>query len=84
MFIGRWDATLKENGVPAERAAEIVSRIRFGDYYPPFSNFNYGPAGTLLVQRVRPVRDLDAEEQKEIRLSLQVPPGTSEWDVLDS
>jgi hypothetical protein len=36
------------------------------------------------VQRVRPVRDLDAQEQKEIPLgSCSVPPGSLEWDVFD-
>lgn len=84
VYIRRWEETLNENGVPAERAAEILSRIRFEDYYPPFSYFNYGPAGTLLVQRVRPVRDLDAEEQKVMDLNSVVPRGSSEWDVFDS
>ena len=84
VLVGRWDATFRENSVPAERSAELLSGIRFGDYYPPFSFFNYGPAGTLLVQRVRPLRDLDAEEQKEMSLNSVVPRGSSEWDVLDS
>ncbi len=84
VIIGRWEATLRENQVPAERAAQIMSGVGFGDSYPPLGWFNYGPAGTFLVQRVRPVRDLDAEEQKEIRLSLLVPPASSEWDVFDS
>jgi len=83
VFLGRWEATLRENGASAERTAEILSGIRFGENYPPFSWFTYGPARTLLVQRVRPMRDLDAEEQKDIRLSLQIPPARSEWDVFD-
>jgi hypothetical protein len=83
VIIGRWEATLEENSVPAERAAEVLSGIRFGDKYPPLGWFSYGPAGTFLVQRVRPVRDLDAEEQKELRLGLLVPPASSEWDVFD-
>jgi len=83
VFMGRWDALLRENRVPAERAAEVKSAIRFADTYLPYCNFRSGPAATLLVQRVRPVRDLDAEERKEIRLNLMVPPGTSEWDVFD-
>ena len=83
VIMGRWDATLRENGVRAERAAEILSGIRFGNNYPPFGGFSHGPAGTFIVQRVWPVRDLDAEEQKEIRPSLLVPPGSSEWDVFD-
>jgi len=84
VFIERWDEYLHDIGVPAERAAEIRSSVRFGDTYPAFTRFTCGPAGTLLVQRVRPVRDLDVQEQKEIPLgSFSVPPGSLEWDVFD-
>jgi hypothetical protein len=84
VFIRRWDEYLQDNGVPAERAAEIKSSVRFADTYSAFTRFTCGPAGTLLVQRVRPVRDLDVQEQKEIPLgSFSVPPGSLEWDVFD-
>ena len=44
-----------------------------------------GPAGTLLVQRVWPVRDLDEAGRKEFTLDQQyVPPGSTEWDVFDA
>ena len=84
VLVGRWEATFRENRVPAERAGELLSGIKFADNYPPFCRFSYGPAGTLLVQRVLPVRELAAEEQKEMSLNSAVPPGRSEWDVFDS
>jgi hypothetical protein len=84
VFIGRWEATFEENRVPADRASELLAGIRFADNYPPFRWFSYGPAGTLLVQRVRPVRDLDEDEQEQIRLNVMSPPGSSEWDVFNS
>jgi hypothetical protein len=83
VLIGLWDAMLRENRVPAQRAAEIKSGIRFAGAYPAFSWYACGPEATLLVQRVRPVRDLDAEELKAIRLSFGRAPGSSEWDVFD-
>jgi hypothetical protein len=84
VFMRRWDGYLQDNGVPAERAAEIKSTVRFADTYAAFTRFTCGPAGTLLVQRVRPVRDLDEQEQKELPLgTFSVPPGSLEWDVFD-
>jgi hypothetical protein len=83
VLIGLWDAMLQENRVPAERAAEIKSGLRFGDTYPAFSSYACGPEATLLMQRVRPVRDLDAEELKRINLRNNRAPGSSEWDVFD-
>jgi hypothetical protein len=70
--------------VPADRWDEIKSAISFADAYPPYSWFSMGPAGTLLVQRVWPVRDLDEDGRKEFTLDQQyVPPGRTEWDVFD-
>lgn len=83
-FMRRWDEFLRENSVPADRWAEIKARIAFADTYPSYVWFDNGPAGTLLVQRVRPVRDLNAEVRKGLRVNQQyVPPGSSEWDVFD-
>jgi hypothetical protein len=59
LFLWRWDELLRENSVPADRWAEIKSRIDFADTYQPYAWYDMGPAGTLLVQRVWPVRDLD-------------------------
>ena len=80
----RWEEYLRENSVPAERWAEIKSAIGFSDTYPVYTWFGSGPAGTLLVERVRPVRDLDAEQRSKLRVNqVYVPPGSSEWDVFD-
>ena len=79
------DEVLKERGVPSGRAAEIRSRIRFEDHYPAFRRLNCGPEGTLLVQRVRPLREIDAAERTLLRTgpTSPRPPGTPEWDVFD-
>jgi hypothetical protein len=83
-FMARWEEYLWEHNVPADRWAEIKSRIGFSDTYPPYRTFGPGPAGTLLVRRVRPMRDLSAEELTDIDVhQVYVPPGSSEWDVFD-
>jgi hypothetical protein len=83
-YMARWDEYLRENSVPADRWSEIKARIAFADAYPAYVWFDNGPAGTLLVERVWPVRDLDAETRKDLRVNQQyVPPGSSEWDVFD-
>ena len=84
LFLWRWDELARKNNAPADRWAEIKSTISFADTYPPYACFRMGPAGTLLVQRVWPVRDLDAEGRKDFLLRQQyVPPGSTEWDVFD-
>jgi len=84
IFLSRWDQVAREAGAPAERWQQFRSRITFADAYPPFAWFSMGPGGTLLVQRVWPVRDLDEEGRKEFTLDQQyVAPGSSEWDVFD-
>jgi len=84
LILGRWDELARKNNAPADRWAEIKSTISFADTYPPYACFRMGPAGTLLVQRVWPVRDLDAEGRKDFLLRQQyVPPGSTEWDVFD-
>jgi len=83
-FMERWEEYLRENSVPADRWAEIKSAIDFSDAYPAYVYFGSGPAGTLLVERVRPVRDLGIEERTDLLVHQQyVPPGSSEWDVFD-
>jgi hypothetical protein len=76
-----FDAFAQQNQMPLERAAEIKSRMRFEKMYPAYSRFVCGPAGTLLVRRIRPVRELD-EAQLLANLGTD-PPGADEWDVFD-
>lgn len=83
-FMERWEEYLRENNVPADRWAEVKSAIDFSDAYPSYVYFGSGPAGTLLVERVRPVRELGQAELEDLQVNQQyVPPGRSEWDVFD-
>ncbi len=83
VMMERFDQLVAEYNVPADQAAAFKSRVRFEDYYPVYSRFTCGPAGTLLVQRVRPLRQLSDEEVSRIRRTLGRPPGGPEWDVFD-
>jgi len=83
-YMERWDEYLRENSVPADRWAEIKSRIGFSDNYLPYTRLMVGPAGALLAQRVRPVRNLSAEERRDLNVNqVYYPPSRSEWDVFD-
>jgi hypothetical protein len=83
-FMERWEEFLRENRVSADRWSEIKSAIDFSDAYPAYVYFGSGPAGTLLVERVRPIHELDEGELKDLQVNQQyVPPGGSEWDVFD-
>jgi len=84
VILGRYDQLFKQNNVPADRAAEVRSRIQFKDDYPAYAQFRCGPAATFLVQRVRPLPQLNEEERSRLRTDLVRPPGGLEWDVFDA
>lgn len=83
VMMGRFDQLFREFNVPSERAEAVRSRIRFTDHYPYYANFACGPAGTFLVQRVRPLSQLNEQERSRIRVDLHRPTGGLEWDVFD-
>jgi hypothetical protein len=83
IIVRRVDEVLQQYEVPLERAAAIKSTLRFESTYPAYRRFICGPAATLLVQHVRPLRDLTADERKELNPGWTAPRGTAEWDVLD-
>jgi hypothetical protein len=80
----RWDEVLQRYQVPLERVAEIKATLRFESTYPAYRRFICGPSATVLVQHVRPIRDLTADERKELPVGPGGLPGTLEWDVFDS
>jgi hypothetical protein len=83
VMIGRYDQLMRANNVPAARAAQVRANIHFTETYPHYTQFVCGPAGTLLVQRVRPLSALREEERSRLRTDLQRPPGGLEWDAFD-
>jgi hypothetical protein len=84
VILRRWEELFQQYQVPLERAAERRATFRFEDSYPAYRRFICGPGATVLVQHVRPVRDLTADERKELSPGAGGLPGTLEWDVFDS
>jgi hypothetical protein len=82
-MMARWDQLAEEYNIPPDRAAEIKSTVHFEDRYPAYARFTCGPAGTLLMQRFRPLCELREEERSQIRYNLGRPPGAPVWDVFD-
>jgi hypothetical protein len=78
-FLRSFDLMAQEAQMSYARVAERKSRIWFESTYPAYRRFVCGPAGTLLVQRIRPLRELSVGE---IELN-SLAPGADEWDVFD-
>jgi hypothetical protein len=83
VLLRRFDRMAQQNQVPQGRAAEIKSRFRFEARYPAFRRFVCGPQGTLIVQRVKPLRELTNDEFEDQGFPDR-PPGADEWDVFDT
>ncbi len=84
IIVRRWDEVFQQYQVPLDRAAAIKATLRFESTYPAYRRFICGPATTVLVQHVRPVRDLTGDERKQLPVGPGGLPGTLEWDVFDS
>jgi hypothetical protein len=81
-LLRRIDALAQESGWPEARTAQFKSRLRFEDNYPAYRSLICGPAGTVLVQRIDPLRELSAVELQKV-WPTGVPPGADDWDVFD-
>jgi hypothetical protein len=81
-MLRRIDVMAQESGAPPERVSEYKSRLRFTSTYPAYRRFVCGPAGTVLIQRIRPLRALNEQEFENLGTGVR-PPGADEWDVFD-
>ena len=81
-FMRQLDAMAQEANAPPERIADYKARLRFTSTYPAYRRFVCGPAGTLLVQRIRPLREL-SEDELERQGTGQRAPASEEWDAFD-
>ncbi|MDH3459355.1 MAG: hypothetical protein OER90_21135 [Gemmatimonadota bacterium] len=79
----RIDEMLQQYQVPLARANEFKATLRFESTYPAYRRLVCGPSTTVLVQHVRPVRDLTKDERKDLPTYMTGLPGTVEWDVFD-
>jgi len=77
-----WDAFFRDRNMPADRIRQIKSTVHFEDNYPYYRGFMAGPQGTLWLRRVRPIRDLTAEEIESLRFDVRLLPAPG-FDVFD-
>jgi hypothetical protein len=78
MLLQRLDLVGQRRGWSTADAAARKSRLRFEDYYPIWRRFVCGPAGAIMVQRVRRLTEFAVED---IGLGDQPPGG--DWDIFD-
>ena len=71
----RWAA---EPSVTEEMRARLRSRWSFADVYPAYQSVAFGPAGTIWVQRVKPVSQLSDDDLENWQSAR-----SAEWDVFD-
>jgi hypothetical protein len=83
VMMTRWDQLAEQYNIPPGQAEQIKSTVHFEDRYPAYARFACGPAGTLMMQRFRPLCELREEEASQIRYNLGRPPGATVWDVFD-
>jgi hypothetical protein len=84
VLLGSLERLARERGWSAAQLSSRKSRMRFEDTYPAWREMLCGPAGTVLVQRVRPLRELTEATDAEfagIRRNGRPPGG--DWDVFD-
>jgi len=81
-LLRRIDVRFEERGVSQEATAEYKSRLRFESTYPAYRRIVCGPAGTLLLERIRPLRELSEREFQNLGTNHRAP-GSDEWDVFD-
>ncbi len=77
-----WEERWRDRNLPADRIRQIKATLRFEDSYPYFRGFMMGPQGTLWLRRVRPIRDLTAEEIESLGFASRLLPASS-FDVFD-
>jgi len=78
------DLWWQENRYSPQRVERLMEGFRIRETYPHIRFPLDGPAATLLVEQVRPLRDLDPDEQNQPRyIGASGPPGSPNWDVFD-
>jgi hypothetical protein len=73
-----WDERQRLRGVPPEIADRI--ELSIPDSFPAFASIAAGPHGTLLIQRMAPVSDMDAESLGGMTYEGL---GSTTWSVID-
>jgi hypothetical protein len=78
MLLRRLDLIAERRGWSTADAAARKSRLRFEDQYPSWRRFVCGPAGSIMVQRVRRLTEFAVED-----VGLADRPPGGDWEIFD-
>ena len=70
---------LRQQGVPAEAAQNVLGQMQFADYWPTFATLALGPLGSVWVQNVHSGSELAGEGETFDVQDL----ASTEWGVFD-
>lgn len=68
-------------GMPPAAMAALGQRLKFGEYFPVYQQFQAGPEETIWVRRILRPSDLPPEELEDA--DFQRLSGSPEWEVFD-
>ena len=71
-------------GVPQAALGRLRSAISFEPFFPVYLQFLSGPAQSLWVQHLNPLRNLTEEEREDLNPQLGFGLGAPDWDVFDA
>ena len=70
---------MTQSGAPPQMAQMVVNNMDFAANFPLLSDMHGGPDGTVWIQGVRPVEEMDLGGSGMAALEM----GTPEWEVFD-
>jgi hypothetical protein len=79
---GAFEKIFKEQGVPAQFAQQLMTRVHFAPEFPAFAQILSGPDNSILVQLIQPISTLTPEEREGFDL-MAGSLGSRRWDVFD-
>lgn len=71
----------RDAGMPPPAMAQLSERLKFGEYFPVYQQFQAGPEETLWVRRILRPSDLPADELDGA--DFQRLSGSPEWEIFD-
>jgi hypothetical protein len=78
-ILGEMERRWAEASISEDVKARLRSRWNFADYYPAFQNLEFGPRGTIWVQRVKFASELSEADFRHFQNAR-----SPEWEVFDS
>ena len=84
IFTGALERAWTDAGVPQAALGRLRSAISYEPFFPVYLQFLSGPAQSLWVQQLNPLRNLTEEERENLNPQLGFGMGAPDWDVFDA